>query len=55
MISGGSKNGGITLKLDRGENHLNGDQALALARTRENLPNDRPPATTTPTAPGPSS
>ena len=36
-INGGSKNGGVTLKLDRGENHLNGDQALALARTRENL------------------
>lgn len=35
-ISGGSSNGGITLKLKRGENHLNGDQALALARTREN-------------------
>jgi len=36
-ISGGSSNGGITLKLQRGENHLDGDQALALARTRENL------------------
>ena len=36
-ISGGSSNGGITLKLERGENHLTGDQALALARTRENL------------------
>ncbi len=36
-INGGSTNGGVTLKLDRGENHLNGDQALALARTRENL------------------
>jgi LCP family protein required for cell wall assembly len=35
VISGGSTNGGITLKLKRGENHLNGDQALALARTRE--------------------
>ncbi|HET6830071.1 MAG TPA: LCP family protein [Solirubrobacterales bacterium] len=36
-ISGGSSNGGITLKLERGENELTGDQALALARTRENL------------------
>ena len=36
-ISGGSSNGGITLKLERGENELSGDQALALARTRENL------------------
>lgn len=36
-ISGGSSNGGITLKLERGENHLDGQQALALARTRENL------------------
>jgi len=36
-ISGGSSNGGITLKLERGENHLTGQQALALARTRENL------------------
>jgi LCP family protein required for cell wall assembly len=37
LINGGSSNGGITLKLERGENHLTGDQALALARTRENL------------------
>jgi LCP family protein required for cell wall assembly len=36
-INGGSTNGGVTLKLDRGENHLDGQQALALARTRENL------------------
>ncbi len=36
-ISGGSSNGGITLKLERGANHLDGQQALALARTRENL------------------
>jgi LCP family protein required for cell wall assembly len=36
-ISGGSSNGGITLKLDRGENSLDGEQALALARTRDNL------------------
>jgi LCP family protein required for cell wall assembly len=39
VISGGSSNGGITLKLKRGENHLTGDQALALARTRENESN----------------
>ena len=39
VISGGSTNGGITLKLKRGENHLDGDQALALARTRENNSN----------------
>ena len=38
-ISGGSSNGGITLKLDRGANDLDGQQALALARTRENLAN----------------
>jgi LCP family protein required for cell wall assembly len=37
LISGGSSNGGITLKLDRGENDLDGQQALALARTRTNL------------------
>ena len=36
-ISGGSSNGGITLKLDRGETTLDGEQALALARVRENL------------------
>jgi LCP family protein required for cell wall assembly len=36
-ISGGASNGGITLKLDQGENTLDGQQALALARTRENL------------------
>ena len=40
VISGGASNGGITLKLKRGENHLNGDQALALARTRENESNE---------------
>jgi len=39
VISGGSTNGGTTLKLKRGENHLTGDQALALARTRENSSN----------------
>ena len=38
-ISGGASNGGITLKLDRGENTLNGQEALALARTRSNARN----------------
>lgn len=38
-ISGGSSNGGITLKLDRGESTLDGEQALALARVRNNLRN----------------
>jgi len=37
LISGGASNGGTTLKLERGENDLDGQQALALARTRENL------------------
>jgi LCP family protein required for cell wall assembly len=36
-ISGGSSNGGLTLKLDQGENTLDGQEALGLARTRENL------------------
>ena len=35
-INGGSRNGGYTLRLHRGENHLDGKQALALARTRKN-------------------
>lgn len=35
-INGGKANGGTTLKLKAGENHLNGDEALALARTRQN-------------------
>lgn len=35
-INGGSANGGYTLRLRRGENHLDGKQALALARTRKN-------------------
>lgn len=38
-ISGGASNGGVTLKLDRGESTLNGQEALALARTRTNLRN----------------
>ena len=36
-ISGGTANGGITLKLKKGKNDLDGQQALALARTRQNL------------------
>lgn len=35
-ISGGAANGGFTLNLSPGERHLNGTQALTLARTREN-------------------
>ncbi len=35
-INGGSRNGGYTLRLPPGENHLDGKQALALARTRKN-------------------
>ena len=35
-INGGAKNGGYTLRLKRGTNHLDGEQALALARTRKN-------------------
>jgi LCP family protein required for cell wall assembly len=36
-ISGGFRNGGYTLRLSKGTHRLNGKQALALARTRENL------------------
>jgi LCP family protein required for cell wall assembly len=35
-INGGARNGGYTLRLRRGKSHLNGEQALALARTRKN-------------------
>jgi len=35
-INGGRANGGVTLDLHSGEHHLNGRQALALARTRKN-------------------
>ena len=34
VISGGEENGGVTLDLDSGDNELDGDEALALARTR---------------------
>ena len=40
-INGGFKNGGFTLRLRRGTTHINGKQALALARTRHNLCNSR--------------
>jgi LCP family protein required for cell wall assembly len=40
-INGGFKNGGFTLRLKRGTTHIDGKQALALARTRENLCNKR--------------
>jgi LCP family protein required for cell wall assembly len=35
-ISGGTRNGGFTLRLTPGTNHLDGRQALTLARTRKN-------------------
>ena len=35
-INGGTSNGGYTLRLRRGEHELDGEQALALARTRKN-------------------
>ena len=35
-INGGARNGGYTLRLKAGTNELNGEQALALARTRKN-------------------
>jgi LCP family protein required for cell wall assembly len=36
-LDGGAANGGFTLRLPAGTHHLNGEQALALSRTRENL------------------
>lgn len=36
-IAGGARNGGYTLFLSPGTHHLNGREALILARTRENL------------------
>jgi LCP family protein required for cell wall assembly len=39
QISGGTANGGYSLLLKPGTHHLNGEQALILARTRENLCN----------------
>ncbi|HZC28956.1 MAG TPA: LCP family protein, partial [Gaiellaceae bacterium] len=40
-INGGFRNGGFTLRLKSGTTHIDGRQALALARTRENLCNKR--------------
>ena len=40
-INGGFKNGGYTLRLKKGKTHINGKQALALARTRHNHCNPR--------------
>ena len=36
-LDGGSADGGFTLRLPAGTHHIDGEQALALARTRENL------------------
>jgi LCP family protein required for cell wall assembly len=36
-LDGGFSNGGFTLRLPKGTHHIDGRQALALARTRENL------------------
>jgi LCP family protein required for cell wall assembly len=36
-INGGSRNGGYTLSLKRGTHEIDGQQALALARTRKNI------------------
>ena len=40
-INGGFKNGGYTLRLKKGTTHIDGRQALALARTRKNECNPR--------------
>lgn len=40
-INGGFKNGGFTLRLRAGSSHIDGKQALALARTRHNDCNKR--------------
>ena len=40
-INGGSKNGGFTLRLKKGTTHIDGREALALARTRKNACNPR--------------
>jgi LCP family protein required for cell wall assembly len=37
LLDGGFSRGGYTLRLSAGTHHLDGEQALALARTRENL------------------
>jgi LCP family protein required for cell wall assembly len=40
-INGGARNGGYTLRLRPGEHEIDGEQALALARTRKNECNPR--------------
>jgi anionic cell wall polymer biosynthesis LytR-Cps2A-Psr (LCP) family protein len=40
-INGGYRNGGVTLRLKAGSTHIDGKQALALARTRKNACNKR--------------
>ena len=40
-INGGFRNGGYTLRLKAGKTHIDGKQALALARTRKNTCNRR--------------
>jgi LCP family protein required for cell wall assembly len=40
-INGGFRNGGYTLRLKAGKSHIDGKQALALARTRKNACNKR--------------
>ena len=40
-INGGYRNGGYTLRLKAGKTHIDGKQALALARTRKNACNKR--------------
>ncbi len=40
-INGGFRNGGYTLRLKAGKTHIDGKQALALARTRKNACNKR--------------
>ena len=42
-INGGFRNGGYTLRLKTGTTHIDGKQALALARTRHNLCNRASP------------
>ena len=49
-INGGFRNGGFTLRLKAGTTHIDGRQALALARTRHNLCN-RPRGRPDPRAP----
>jgi LCP family protein required for cell wall assembly len=40
-INGGFRNGGYTLRLKAGKSHIDGKQALALARTRKNACNKK--------------